>query len=294
MKIVVELLALGCIVVACGALVGMIVPIPRLGLKTRKKAVGILVMSLAGLVTAGLTMPESASKVSENRGLAKTVEEEVENSAGVQSDPIPFLLPPLYEMPKLSTVEVLYTNWPAQVIPHRRNITSKEFGDNWPFTVASGTLECVTIPLIPSSTVFEIEIGIPESILFPIPFPIPKTFKGIDSKTARQLFSSATFSGEVLTFETDGEFYYWPDALAAECADWGEWLNCPPAYEGPVLEHAYKELCQFKCTQATKSMDKILKAEVKEAKLITEYKRLEAVRNTGFNLCRKQQALSGR
>ena len=42
MEIVIGLLILMCIVVGCGAFIGIIVPIPRLGLKTRKRALGIL------------------------------------------------------------------------------------------------------------------------------------------------------------------------------------------------------------------------------------------------------------
>ena len=182
--------------------------------------------------------------------------------------------------PNLSVEEVLYTSWPARFIPKRRQVIAEEFGDQWPFTVTSGTLQCVTIPLIPSSVAFEMETGVPLSDLFPIP-------KTLSAEKAELYTTSADFSGEILTFETGDGIYYGFDVLSAVCADWGEWLNCPPAYEGPILNHVYKGLCQFSCTQAKQSIEAVLRDEVKNADFFDKYKKLEAVRNTGFNLCRK-------
>ena len=198
----------------------------------------------------------------------------------IDTGEIPALLPPPHSLPKLSVEEVLYTDWPARFIPRRRQVTADEFGNLWPFTAASGTLQCVTIPLIPSSVVFEMETGIPQSDLFPTP-------KTLSAEKAKPYTTSADFSGEILTFETHDEIYYGFDVVSAVCADWGEWLNCPPLYTGPILNHAYKGLCQFSCTQAKQSIDVILRSEVKNADFFDKYKKLEAVRNTGFNLCRK-------
>ena len=198
----------------------------------------------------------------------------------IDTGEIPALLPPPHSLPKLSVEEVLYTDWPARFIPQRRQVTAEEFGNQWPFTVTSGTFQCVTIPLIPSSAVFEMETGMPQSDLFPTP-------KNLSPEEAEAYTTSASFSGEILTFETHDEIYYGFDVLSAECADWGVWLNCPPLYAGPILNHAYKGLCQFSCTQAKQSIEANLRSEVKNANFFDKYKKLESVRNTGFNLCRK-------
>ena len=198
----------------------------------------------------------------------------------IDTGEIPTLLPPSHSFPILSVKEVLYTDWPSRFIPKRRHVTAEEFGNQWPFTATSGTLQCVTIPLIPSIVVFEMETGIPQSDLFPAP-------KNLSSEEAKLFTTSASFSGEILTFETQDEIYYGFDALSADCADWGEWLSCPPVYSGPILNHAYKDLCQFSCTQAKRSIEVILRDEVKNADFFDKHNKLAAVRNTGFNLCRQ-------
>ena len=192
---------------------------------------------------------------------------------------IPALLPPPQSLPKLSVEEVLYTDWPARFIPKRRQVTAEEFGDQWPFTVTTGMLHCVTIPLIPSSIIFEMETGLSQADLFPAP-------KNLSAEKADLYTTSASFSGEIVTFETQDEIYYGFDTLSAVCADWGEWLSCPPLYSGPILNHAYKGLCQFSCTQAGQPIEVILKDEVNNADFLNKYKKMEAVINTGFNLCR--------
>ena len=78
MEIVIGLLILMCIVVGCGAFIGIIVPIPRLGLKTRKRALGILALSVVGLIVAGGFAPESDRKSHESAANSSSSEERSE------------------------------------------------------------------------------------------------------------------------------------------------------------------------------------------------------------------------
>ena len=105
----------------------------------------------------------------------------------IDTGEIPALLPPPDSLPKLSVDEVFHADWPARFIPKRRQVSAEEFGSMWPFTVASGTLQCVTIPLIPSSVVFEMETDIPQSDLFPTP-------KILSAEKAKLYTTSADFS----------------------------------------------------------------------------------------------------
>ena len=52
-----SLLALGFTLLALVALVGIVVPIPRIGLRTRKRSLGILGIAFVGIIVAGSLLP---------------------------------------------------------------------------------------------------------------------------------------------------------------------------------------------------------------------------------------------
>ena len=178
------------------------------------------------------------------------------------------------QVPKLSVWDVLNSDWPSWYEPETREITAGEFGPDWPFAVDEITLHCVTIPLIPDSGIFEMETGIPEGLLFPVP----------ENRKMAEFSKSATFSGTVLNYEYQGNIYY-GDLASATCADWGELLRCPPLYPGPVLEHAYKGVCRFDCTQADQHVEVLLKSEVADADFMTQYQKMKLIYDAGEQLC---------
>ena len=74
MEIIPGLLASLCFIVGCVALIGLLVPIRRLGLKTRKRALGILVLSFIAFVIAGAIAPESDQEIPESPERTQTEE----------------------------------------------------------------------------------------------------------------------------------------------------------------------------------------------------------------------------
>ena len=74
MEILPGLLASVCFIVGCVALIGIIVPIRWIGLTTRKRALGILVLSFIGFVIAGVIAPKSDQEIRETAVRTQTEE----------------------------------------------------------------------------------------------------------------------------------------------------------------------------------------------------------------------------
>lgn len=80
METLAVLLGLVSVVMLIIALVTIIWPIARIGIKTRKQALGILVLSFIGFITASAMLPESARKTKENKDLIRVKKEKKERS----------------------------------------------------------------------------------------------------------------------------------------------------------------------------------------------------------------------